>query len=107
MPFSHTLIALNSIAKGLSKLILNEEQLRSDLDSHWEVCAEAIQTVLRREGFDKPYEALKELTRGNSSVTPETLEQFIDKLDVSAEVKEELKQVTPHNYIGVFRMPEA
>ena len=107
MPFSHTLIALNSISKGLSKLILNEEQLKGDLDDHWEVCAEAIQTVLRREGFDKPYEALKELTRGNSSITPEILEQFIEKLDVSAEVKEELKQVTPHNYIGVFRMPKA
>lgn len=107
MPFSHTLIALNSVAKGLNKLILNENQLRSDLDDHWEVCAEAIQTVLRREGFDKPYEALKELTRGNSSVTPETLSQFIDTLDVNEEVRTELKQVSPHNYIGVFRMPEA
>lgn len=105
MPFSHTLIALASIEKGLGKLILREDKLREDLDHHWEVCAEAIQTVLRREGYEKPYEALKALTRGNTKVTPESLAEFIDTLNVSDAVKAELKLITPHNYIGIFNMP--
>ena len=101
MPFAHTLIALASVEKGLGKLILNEDKLKADLESHWEVCAEAIQTVLRREGYEKPYEALKALTRGNAKVTPESLSQFIDGLNVSEQVKIELKAITPHNYTGV------
>lgn len=105
MPFSHTLIALASIEKGLGKLILREDKLREDLDHHWEVCAEAIQTVLRREGYEKPYEALKALTRGNTKVTPESLAEFIDSLSVTDAVKAELKLITPHNYIGIFNMP--
>ncbi|MEX2596416.1 MAG: adenylosuccinate lyase [Salibacteraceae bacterium] len=104
MPFSHALIALASIEKGLDKLILNEGRIKADLDEHWEVCAEAIQTVLRREGYDKPYEALKDLTRGSSKVTPASLAHFIDQLKVSDEVKEELKRITPHNYIGIFEL---
>lgn len=107
MPFAHSLIAMASILKGLDKLILNEAQLQGDLDKHWEVCAEAIQTVLRREGYEKPYEALKALTRGNAQVTPESLAQFIDGLNVSDAVKAELKEITPHNYTGVFTMPGA
>lgn len=105
MPFSHMLIALASISKGIDKLILNEEKIKADLDDHWEVCAEAIQTVLRREGYEKPYEALKALTRGNAKVTPESLAEFIDGLAVSEAVKSELKMITPHNYTGVFTMP--
>ena len=101
MPFAHTLIALASIEKGLGKLILNEDKLAADLDNHWEVCAEAIQTVLRREGYEKPYEALKALTRGNAKVSPESLSAFIDGLNVSDTVKAELKLITPHNYTGV------
>jgi adenylosuccinate lyase len=104
MPFAHTLIALNSLKRGMDKLILNEERITSDLDAHWEVCAEAIQTVLRREGYEKPYEALKELTRGSAKVTPESLAQFIDALNVSQEVKNELKLITPHNYTGVAQL---
>ncbi len=105
MPFSHTLIALASIEKGLDKLILNEEVIHAELDRHWEVCAEAIQTILRREGYEKPYEALKALTRGNAKITPDSLSEFIDSLKVSDAVKAELKQITPHNYTGVFKMP--
>jgi len=107
MPFSHVLIALASLEKGLGKLILNEAQLKNDLDQHWEVCAEAIQTVLRREGYEKPYEALKALTRGNAQVTPESLAQFIDTLNVNDDIKAELKLITPHNYIGIFDMPNS
>jgi adenylosuccinate lyase len=105
MPFSHTLISLASLEKGLDKLILNEETIHAELDRHWEVCAEAIQTVLRREGYEKPYEALKALTRGNAKVTPESLSEFIDTLKVSDAVKAELKLITPHNYTGIFKMP--
>ena len=107
MPFSHTIIALASIQKGLGKLILNEAKLKADLDDHWEVCAEAIQTVLRREGYEKPYEALKTLTRGNAEVTPASLAAFIDTLNVTDAVKAELKEITPHNYTGIFTLPEA
>lgn len=103
MPFAHTLIALASLKKGLGKLILNEDHLKADLDGHWEVVAEALQTILRREGYEKPYEALKALTRGNAHVTPESLAQFIDGLSVSDAVKAEMKQITPHNYTGVVQ----
>lgn len=104
MPYAHTLIALKSIKKGLGKLILNEAQIAADLDSHWEVCAEAIQTILRREGYEKPYEALKGLTRGNAAVTKESLSEFIDTLTVSDQVKSELKAITPHNYTGITEL---
>jgi adenylosuccinate lyase len=100
VPFAHTLIAFSSIMKGLTKLILNEAVLQSDLEDNWAVVAEAIQTILRREGYPKPYEALKDLTRTNSHITRETLHQFIDGLNVNDAVKSELKKISPHNYTG-------
>ena len=100
VPMGHTLIAIKSIQKGLSKLLLNEGQLYDDLEDNWMVVAEGIQVILRREGFPQPYEALKALTRGRSIVTREVLHDFIDDLDVSDDVKTELKQLTPHNYTG-------
>jgi adenylosuccinate lyase len=102
MPFAHTILSIRSIEKGLSKLVLNEEAIRSDLDSNWAVVSEAIQTILRREGYPNPYEALKELTRGRTGVTRESLHAFIDKLEVKSSVKKELKSVTPFNYTGVL-----
>lgn len=103
VPVGHTIIAFKSILKGLSKLLLNEAKLREDLDANWMVTAEAIQNILRREGFDKPYEALKELTRGKPSVSEQDIKNFIDTLNVSDSIKMELKQITPHNYVGVFQ----
>ncbi|MBL7781682.1 MAG: adenylosuccinate lyase [Saprospiraceae bacterium] len=100
VPFGHTLIAIKSIMKGLSKLLLNEGQLYDDLEDNWMVIAEGIQVILRREGYPQPYEALKALTRGRSVVTREVLHDFIDDLDVSEDIKTELKQLTPHNYVG-------
>ncbi|HWY13271.1 MAG TPA: adenylosuccinate lyase [Bacteroidia bacterium] len=101
VPLSHMLISLKSILKGLDKLILNEACINRDLERNWAVVAEAIQTVLRREGYPKPYEALKELTRTNSHITKESIFAFIDTLNVSAEIRTELKKITPQNYIGV------
>lgn len=101
VPFSHILIALNSIAKGLDKLILNEHEISADLEGHWEVVAEALQTILRREGYDQPYETLKQLTRGNDQVTQESISYFIDTLNVSDAVKAEMKAITPENYTGI------
>jgi adenylosuccinate lyase len=101
VPFAHTLIALRSIEKGLDKLVLNRVKLHEDLENNWAVVAEAIQTVLRREHYPAPYEALKELTRGNAGITKQTLHIFIDGLKVSATVKKELKKITPHNYTGM------
>ncbi len=101
VPFAHTILALKSIEKGLGKLVLNEPRLRQDLDNNWAVVAEAIQTVLRRENYPKPYEALKDLTRGQAGITKESMHSFIDGLKVSATVKKELKKITPHNYTGV------
>jgi len=101
VPVAHSLISYNSILKGLNKLILNEEVFIRDLEDNWAVCAEAIQTILRREGYLKPYEALKDLTRTNTHITKETLHLFIDKLKVSQEVKTELKNISPQNYTGV------
>lgn len=101
MPLSHTLIALSSIMKGLNKLILNEAAFNVDLENNWAVVAEAIQTVLRREGFPKPYEALKDLTRTNTHVTRQTMHAFIDTLAVSDEIKNELRNFTPQNYTGI------
>lgn len=100
VPFAHTLIALKSALRGIHKLILNEAQLEKDLDNNWAVVAEAIQTILRREGYPKPYEALKDLTRTNTHVTEETIAVFVDGLAVSEEVKKELKAITPSNYTG-------
>lgn len=101
VPVAHTLISLTSVLKGLNKLILNEDAFKTDLDNNWAVCAEAIQTILRREGYPKPYEALKDLTRTNTHVTRNTLHAFIDTLNVSDSVKAELKTISPHNYTGV------
>ena len=100
VPMAHTLIAVASTLKGLGKLILNEEAIRGDLDDMWSVVAEAIQTILRREGYPHPYETLKQLTRVNSKVTAESIAEFIDTLEVKPEVKEELKRITPHGYTG-------
>lgn len=100
VPMGHTLVALKSIQKGLSKLTLNEGKLYDDLEDNWMVIAEGIQVILRREGYPQPYEALKALTRGRSSVTREHLHEFIEGLDVAQELKEELKMLTPHNYVG-------
>jgi adenylosuccinate lyase len=100
-PFAHTAIALHSTLKGLNKLLLNEQAIGNDLDNAWVVVAEGIQTILRREGYPKPYEALKELTRTNLQITDETIREFIDTLDVSEEVKKELKTITPQNYTGL------
>lgn len=101
VPVSHSLIALRSIDKGLGKLLLNENKLHEDLENNWAVVAEAIQTVLRRAAYPQPYEALKALTRGKEGITKKTLHAFINKLDVDADIKEELKAISPHNYIGV------
>ena len=100
VPLAHTVIAFKSILKGMSKLLLNEEKLQSDLENNWMVVAEAIQNVLRREGYEQPYEALKELTRGKARVTKDDMHGFIDGLKVKAAVKAELKRITPHNYVG-------
>ncbi|MEI6508131.1 MAG: adenylosuccinate lyase [Bacteroidota bacterium] len=102
VPFSHSLIAYNSLIKGLNKLLLNETKLKADLEANWAVVAEAIQTILRREGYPKPYEALKNLTRTNAKIGEKDIKKFIDSLKVTAKVKTELKKITPHNYTGVF-----
>ncbi len=100
VPMGHMLIALHSTLKGLNKLLLNEAAISRDLDSMWNVVAEGIQTILRREGYPKPYETLKELTRVNSTVTAESIAAFIDTLNVSDEVKAELHRLSPHTYTG-------
>jgi len=101
VPVAHTLIAIKSIEKGLGKLLLNETKLNEDLENNWAVLAEAIQTILRRENYPEPYEALKELTRGKTSINKDDIQQFIETLDVKAEVKEELRKITPQNYVGI------
>ena len=101
VPIGHSVIAIQSTMKGLRKLILNEERVADDLDNTWAVVAEAIQTILRREAYPNPYEALKALTRTNEKMTPETIHDFIGKLDASDEVKAELRAITPHNYTGI------
>ena len=100
VPLAHTLIAIKSTLKGLRKLLLNKDAINRDLDNMWNVVAEALQTILRREGYEKPYETLKALTRTNSKVDAESISKFIDTLNVSDAVKAELKAVTPHNYTG-------
>ena len=101
VPFSHTLIALASMEKGLHKLEVNEAAIDNDLNDNWAVVAEAIQTILRREGFQKPYESLKELTRTNHEITKESIQEFIHSLDISREVKLELLKISPQNYTGI------
>jgi adenylosuccinate lyase len=101
VPFAHTILAVKSIEKGLSKLVLNEKKINDDLENNWAVVAEAIQTILRRENYPNPYEALKELTRGNGTINKESMQQFIDGLQIAASVKKELKKITPQNYTGV------
>ena len=100
VPIAHTLISLASLEKGLGKLLLNEAALQRDLENNWAVVAEAIQTILRSVGYPNPYEALKQLTRTNEKVTAQTISAFVDTLEVAPEVKEHLKKITPHNYIG-------
>lgn len=100
VPIAHTVISLASLEKGLGKLLLNETALERDLENNWAVVAEAIQTVLRSVGYPNPYEALKQLTRTNEKVTAQTIGAFVDTLEVTPEVKERLKRITPHNYIG-------
>ncbi len=101
MPLAHSLIAYRSLLKGLDKLILNKEALENDLENNWAVVAEALQTILRREGYPKPYEALKELTRTNTHITKESISAFIDTLNVNDAVKKELKMISPSNYTGI------
>ncbi|MBT6808376.1 MAG: adenylosuccinate lyase [Flavobacteriales bacterium] len=101
VPFSHNLIAFSSLNKGLNKLVLNEEKIREDLDKNWAVCAEAIQTILRREGYPNPYEALKDLTRTNSVINQESISSFIEGLNINEDIKVELRSITPFNYTGI------
>jgi len=104
VPFAHTLIAIRSIEKGLGKLVLNDQKIYADLDNNWAVVAEAIQTVLRRENYPNPYEALKDLTRGNQQIDKKTIHLFIEKLKVADSLKRELKKISPHNYTGIENM---
>ena len=101
VPFSHNLISFSSLNKGLGKLVLNEEKIKEDLDNNWAVCAEAIQTILRRESYPNPYEALKDLTRTNSVINKDSLSDFIDGLDVKDSIKKELRKISPFNYTGI------
>lgn len=102
VPFAHSMIAYKSVLKGLDKLLLNKEALEQDLEENWAVVAEAIQTILRREAYPNPYEALKGLTRSNEAITEKTIKAFVAGLDVSDALKAELSQITPSNYTGVF-----
>ena len=101
VPFGHTLIGLQSTLKGLGKLVVNTTKIEDDLNANWAVIAEAIQTVLRKEGYPNPYEALKELTRTNAVINRETIQNFIEQLDVNEQVKNKLKTITPFNYTGI------
>ncbi len=101
VPIGHSIIALNSLLKGLNKLLLNQEAINADLENNWAVVAEAIQTILRRECYPNPYEALKNLTRGKGHITKEIIHEFIDNLNISKNIKQELKAISPLNYLGV------
>ena len=101
VPISHTLIAFKSTIKGINKLIVNESKIKEDLNNNWAVVAEAIQTILRRINYPKPYEALKELTRTNTKIDKNSIKKFIDSLDISEEIKSELKNITPENFTGI------
>ena len=100
IPLSHTKIAIDSILKGISKLDINKNVIKKDLDDNWIIISEAIQTILRREGIEKPYELLKDLTRGNEHITKESISKFIKELSVDDKVKQELLSVSPNNYLG-------
>jgi adenylosuccinate lyase len=101
VPVGHTLLAIKSIQKGLGKLLLNEAKIQEDLSSNWAVVAEAIQTILRREGYPEPYEALKALTRGKDTITREVIRDFVDELALPESVKAEIKAISPFNYTGL------
>jgi adenylosuccinate lyase len=101
VPFAHSIIAIKSILRGLEKLLLNEQKLYDDLDKNWAVVAEAIQTILRRENYPNPYDALKELTRGKTGISKKDMLEFVENLDIHEDVKEELRLLSPHNYIGL------
>ena len=101
LPFAHTILSFKSIEKGFGKLVLNDEKIYQDLDNNWAVVAEAIQTILRRENYPNPYEALKEATRGKKLIDQTVIHQFIDSLNVSSSLKKNLKTITPHNYTGI------
>ena len=101
VPIAHTVIGINSTIKGIKKLLVNTEKINSDLEMNWIVIAEGIQTILRREGFPKPYEALKELTRNNKEINKKTFTVFIENLEISDEIKKELKKISPFNYTGI------
>jgi adenylosuccinate lyase len=101
VPFAHTLVAFKSIEKGLNSLIINDSKIYADLDNNWAVVSEAIQTVLRKENYPNPYEALKELTRGNNQINKKSIHQFIDGLKIDDDLKKELKKISPHNYTGL------
>ena len=100
VPIAHSFVGLLSLEKGLSKIHANEKAIRADLEENWAVVAEALQTILRREGYPKPYEALKALTRTNSAITENSIRDFIETLDVTDDVKAELRGITPYNYVG-------
>ena len=102
VPLAHTLVALKSLMRGLNKLILNADIIQADLHDNWAVVAEAIQTVLRREGYPQPYEALKAFTRTHQQIDQKAIAEFIDSLDVSQAIKDELLQITPENYTGII-----
>ena len=101
MPMAHTWIAMKSLQKGISKLELNKAAIDHDLEENWAVVAEAIQTILRKEGYTNPYEALKELTRKNEKITQSAIHHFIDSLDIKMEIKDQLKKISPYNYVGI------
>jgi len=103
VPIGHTLIAFNSILNGLKKIVINQEIIKNDLDQNWVVVSEAIQTILRKEGFKNPYEILKDLTRNQKIIDKEKLHDFINKLDISNDLKNKLKKISPHNYIGILK----
>ncbi len=99
--FAHTIIAFASLDKGIGKLLINQENIAADLEKNWVVVAEAIQTILRREGYPNPYEALKDLTRTNTVINAESIASFIDTLNINDTIKDELKAITPNNYTGI------
>jgi adenylosuccinate lyase len=101
VPFAHSIIAFKSLNKGLSKLLINKDKISKDLEENWSVVAEGIQTVLRREGYVGAYEKLKDLTRKNKKINQATVNRFIDSLNISLEVKNDLKKITPFNYVGI------
>ena len=102
LPFAHTLISFKSLIKGLDKLVLNENALKRDLENNWAVVAEAIQTILRRENYPNPYETLKALTRTNEGITEKSLQEFINSLEVSDTIKDELRKISPFTYTGIL-----